>query len=116
MVTVLTVEDEEAVSEYLSEVLREAGHHVIATSNADDAIKVLEARADIRVIMTDINMPGSMDGLKLAAAVRDKWPPIKIIITTGRGRPPADQMPKGSAFIPKPYDAAALRALVARLN
>ncbi len=76
-ITILTVEDEFLVSEYLREVLEGAGYRVIATNNADEAIAVLESRNDIRVVITDINMPGSMDGLKLAAAIRGRWPPIK---------------------------------------
>jgi two-component system, response regulator PdtaR len=103
MMVVLTVEDEFLVSEYLGQVLTEAGYEVIATANADEAIAVLETRSDIRIVLTDINMPGSMNGLKLAAAVRGRWPPIKLIITTGNGVPRGDQMPAGSQFLPKPH-------------
>ena len=116
MSVILTVEDEALISEYLGEVLGETGYTVVATSNADEAIEVLKARADVRVIITDINMPGSMDGLKLAAAVRDKWPPIKIIITTGRARPSGDQMPSGSVFVAKPYNRADLVRALAHLD
>jgi CheY-like chemotaxis protein len=51
-------------------------------------------------------MPGSMDGLKLAAAVRDRWPPINIVITSGKSRPSDAQMPKNVQFIAKPYQTA----------
>jgi len=101
--TILTVEDEILISEYLGDVLREAGYEVVATSNADDAIAILESRDDIRLIITDINMPGSMDGLKLASAVRGRWPPVKIIVTTGQRRPTEKEMPTGSLFLSKPY-------------
>ncbi len=67
MTVILTVEDEFLISEYLGSVLAEVGHEVIATAHAAQAIAVLESRDDIRIIITDINMPGSMDGLKLAA-------------------------------------------------
>jgi DNA-binding NtrC family response regulator len=113
--TILTVEDEFFISDYLSDVLEQAGYTVIATRNADEAIAVLEARNDIRLIITDINMPGSMDGLKLAAAVRGRWPPIKIIIATGKGPPAREQMPCGSVFVPKPYRAGSIVATVQRL-
>ena len=116
MSVILTVEDEFMVREYLGEILAETGHTIIAASNADEAISVLEARNDIRIIITDINMPGSMDGLKLAAAVRDKWPPIKIIIATGRGRPASHEMPSEALFVPKPYDQATVISAVARLT
>lgn len=103
MTVILTVEDEFLIGEYLGHVLEEAGHDVISTSNADEAIAVLESRNDIRVIITDINIPGSMNGLKLAAAVRGRWPPIKIIVATGKDRPDKDQMPEQSQFLAKPY-------------
>jgi DNA-binding LytR/AlgR family response regulator len=73
----------------------------VQVGTADQAIEVLEARQDIHLIFTDIDMPGSMDGLKLAAAVRDRWPPVNIIITTGKARPMA--IPANALFIPKPY-------------
>ena len=98
MTVILTVEDEVLLSEYLGEVLEQAGYTVIATANADQAIEVLEARDDIGVVITDVNMPGSMDGLRLAAAVKDRWPPIKIIVATGKGAPRTEEMPPGSQF------------------
>ena len=70
-------------------------------AHADEAIAILEARQDIHLVFTDIDMPGSMDGLKLAAAVRDRWPPVHIIITTGKTRPL--EIPANALFIPKPY-------------
>jgi CheY-like chemotaxis protein len=91
------------VGEYLGEVLQEAGFEVVPATNADEAIALLESRNDIRIVITDINMPGSMNGLKLAAAVRHRWPPIKIIVATGRGAPSEDELPEGSRFLPKPY-------------
>jgi two-component system, response regulator PdtaR len=111
---ILTVEDDVFVGAQLEALLSDLGYIVISTANADEAIMVLESRNDISVIVTDINMPGSMDGLKLAAAVRDRWPPIKIIVTTGRKRPEADQMPSGSVFVPKPYDRAAIVSAIAQ--
>jgi CheY-like chemotaxis protein len=109
---ILTVEDEFLISEFLGEILRDAGYEVVATSNASDAIATLERRDDIRLVITDINMPGSIDGLRLAAAVRGRWPPIKIIVATGRTRPDNDRMPPGSAFLSKPYDPEAVVAAV----
>jgi CheY-like chemotaxis protein len=103
MTFILTVEDEQPLREYLGEILEDAGYSVIAAADADQAIAILESRNDIRIIITDINMPGSMDGLKLAAAVRGRWPPIRIIIATGKGAPGAGEMPPGSQFVGKPY-------------
>ena len=101
MQIVLIVEDEPLVRNLIAEQLVEAGYSVIEVGNADKAIAILEARQDIHLVFTDIDMPGSMDGLKLAAAVRDRWPPVHIIITTGKVRPIV--MPSGALFIPKPY-------------
>jgi CheY-like chemotaxis protein len=98
---VLVVEDELLVRHFLQVELEEAGYEVVLADDADAAIAILEARADIHLVFTDIDMPGSMDGLKLAACVRDRWPPIHIIITTGNSRPL--EIPANALFIPKPY-------------
>jgi DNA-binding LytR/AlgR family response regulator len=79
---------------------------VLTANNADQAIEILESGNDITTIFTDIEMPGSMNGLKLAAAVRDRWPPVNIVITTGKARPPNDRMPTNSRFVAKPYQKA----------
>jgi CheY-like chemotaxis protein len=112
MTVILTVEDEFLTSEYLGDILEDAGYEVVATYNADEAIAILEERKDIRIIITDIQLPGSMDGLKLAAAVRGRWPAIKFILTTGRRRPGDDQMPERSQFVPKPYQPNGILAAV----
>ena len=106
MAAILVVEDEALLGLEIGEALSEKGYDVIVVSNADDAINVLEARKDVCTIFTDVNMPGSMDGLKLAAAVRDRWPPVNIIVTTGMKAPRPDELPAGSLFISKPYHSA----------
>jgi FixJ family two-component response regulator len=68
----------------------------------------LESRTDITLLFTDINMPGSMDGLKLAHAVRDRWPPIKILVVSGKQQPRSSDLPSNSCFLGKPYQAATL--------
>jgi CheY-like chemotaxis protein len=111
-VRVLIVEDEPLILMVAMEMISEAGFEVIGAANADEAIRILESRNDIRIIFTDINMPGSMDGLKLAHAVRGRWPPIKIVATSAHGHKVADELPTGSLFIAKPYAAQTLvRAL-----
>ena len=80
---VLIVEDEFLLRMDAADMIAAAGFEVIEAANADEAIEILEARPDITVVFTDIQMPGSMDGLKLARAVRGRWPPIKIIATSG---------------------------------
>ena len=113
---ILVVEDEFLIRSHLAGILADAGHVAIATASADEAIAVLESRSDIRIIITDIEMPGSMDGLRLAAAVRNRWPPIDIIITTGNAAPPADSMPAGSRFLGKPYAPADVLSALRQLN
>lgn len=104
--TVLVVEDEFLLNLDISEELLQQGYYVLTATNADEAIKILESRKDIHTIFTDVNLPGSMDGLKLAAAVRDRWPPLNIIITTGKKAPQPDEMPTNSVFVAKPYKRA----------
>jgi CheY-like chemotaxis protein len=100
---VLVVEDEPLINWEIVDHLSAAGHTVLSAPNADAAVVILESRNDIRVVFTDIDMPGSMDGLKLAAAVRDRWPPVEIIITSGKKRPDPAEIPERGLFIPKPY-------------
>jgi two-component system, response regulator PdtaR len=80
-----------------------AGYRVIEASNADEAIAILEARKDIRIVFTDIDMPGSMDGLRLARAIRDRWPPIELILTSGHFDVPVGDIPERGLFFSKPY-------------
>jgi CheY-like chemotaxis protein len=105
---ILIVEDELLIRMNAVEMIEEAGYDVIEATNADEAIAILEARLDIRVVFTDIQMPGAMDGLKLAAAVRHRWPPIKIVATSGHHAIRDGELPVGSAFLQKPYNAATL--------
>ena len=81
---ILIVEDDYLIRTHAGEVIRDAGFEVVEASNADEAIMILESRRDIRVLFTDVRMPGSMDGLKLAHAVRDRWPPVHIVATSGQ--------------------------------
>ena len=81
---VLVVEDEIFCRFHAVDLVEAAGYRAIEASNADEAIAILEARKDIRIVFTDIDMPGSMDGLKLARAIRDRWPPIELILTSGQ--------------------------------
>jgi two-component system, response regulator PdtaR len=112
LAAILVVEDDLMLSLDISVALNDEGYDVIAVAKADEAIKVLETPNDIRTIFTDIDLPGSMDGLKLAAAVRDRWPPIHIIVTTGMRAPNRDEMPANSMFIAKPYRSAEVLQVV----
>jgi CheY-like chemotaxis protein len=110
--TILVVEDEAFLLFAIVDDLREAGFDVLEASNAEQAIEILERRPDIGILFTDIDMPGSMDGLRLSAAVRDRWPPIRVIITSGKRRPAQEAMPVGGVFLPKPYALEAVTATI----
>ncbi len=113
---VLIVEDELLLRIDAAEMIKAAGFEVVEAANADQAIEVLEARRDITVVFTDIQMPGSMDGLKLARAVRGRWPPIKIITTSGRLNVGEMDLPEGGRFLPKPYSHAEVARLLRELT
>ena len=98
---ILIVEDEFLISLAITEELEAHGCVVTSAYNADEAIAILESHSDIEVVVTDIDMPGSMDGLRLAAAIRDRWPPIKVIVTSGKITP--RNLPHQVAFLAKPY-------------
>ena len=98
---ILPYEDEFLISEYLREILEGGGHEVIATFDADEAIEVLERVRDIQLVITDINMPGSMDGVRLAAAIRDRWPPIRLIVVTGLRAAKQERIAPSQPIYPK---------------
>jgi len=104
---VLLVEDEPLVRMTAADGLEEAGFQVLEAANADVALKVLEVRSDeVQVLFTDVDMPGSMDGMALAEQVHAKWPHILLLISSGYARPHPDEIPDHGHFVPKPYRAA----------
>jgi CheY-like chemotaxis protein len=103
-ITVIVVEDEALVRMDIAMSLEEEGFIVLEASNADHAIDILNAHPEIRLMFTDIDMPGSMDGLKLAEAVRDRWPPVKIIVASGHRQLSDELLPVEGRFFSKPYD------------
>src|ERR1700682_3269081 len=113
---VLIVEDEFLLRMDAVDMIAAAGFEVVEAANADDAIDILESRRDITVVFTDIQMPGSMDGLKLARAVRGRWPPIKIVATSGLVDVGEKDLPEGGRFLPKPYSPEAIGELLRELT
>jgi CheY-like chemotaxis protein len=100
---VLIVEDDFLLRMDAVDIVKAAGFEPVEAGNADEAIAILESDMNIHVVFTDIQMPGTMDGLKLARFVNDRWPPIKIVATSGRVRLSEDDLPEGGRFLPKPY-------------
>jgi two-component sensor histidine kinase/CheY-like chemotaxis protein len=113
---VLIVEDEMILRMRAVDIVEDAGFHPVEAVNADEALAILESRSDISLLFTDIQMPGSIDGLKLAHAVHDRWPSIKIILVSGHVKPSASETPADSRFFGKPLGVehmiAELQAMV----
>ena len=114
-VIVLVVEDEPLQRMHAVDIVEAAGFEVIEAGNADHAVRILESRNDVRIVFTDIDMPGSMDGMKLAAAVRNRWPPIEIILTSGLSDVEMNEMPARSVFLRKPYRSNDVVATLRRM-
>ena len=102
-VAVLIVEDESLIRMGIVSSLEDAGFLIYEAANADKAIRMFEEHAEIGLVFTDINMPGSMDGLKLAHYARGHWPPVKIIVTSGKLKVHGKELPAGAIFVGKPY-------------
>lgn len=100
---VLVVEDEPLLLLMAGDVVEQAGFRPLFAHNADEAIAVLERYSDVAAIFTDVDMPGSMNGMRLAAAVRDRWPPVAILVTSGHAVVPDRDLPACSRFFRKPY-------------
>jgi CheY-like chemotaxis protein len=110
---ILVVEDEALVRMLAWDILTEdAGYRVIEAVNADEALILLESRHDVRLVFTDVNMPGALNGFALARIVDMRFPGIKVIVTSGLARPGVGDLPKGKRFLPKPYAPSALITMV----
>jgi two-component system, response regulator PdtaR len=103
-VVALVVEDEALVRLDLAATLQEQGFKTFEAADATEAIAALETNSEISVVFTDIQMPGTMDGLALSHYVRMRWPPTIIVVSSGRRSPSKDEMPAGAFFVGKPYE------------
>ena len=101
--TVLVVEDEAIIRMAAIDIVEHAGFEALEAPNADAAIRILERRPDIRLVFTDVDMPGTMDGLKLAHYIRHRWPPILLMVTSGKSVIEEKALPDGARFFSKPY-------------
>jgi CheY-like chemotaxis protein len=100
---VLIVEDEPLQRLFVSDFLCDAGIDVVEAGDAPAALELLEAREDVHLLFTDIQMPGAYDGLELARRVRARWPHIHLMLTSGGRTPQGTEFPGKSRFIPKPF-------------
>jgi CheY-like chemotaxis protein len=105
---ILVVEDQEILRLYAADLLEEHGFRVVEAQNAAAALKVLETRNDVRLLFTDIQMPGALDGMDLAREVHQRWPRVLLVITSGQKKPTEAEIPDHGRFVAKPYRAAEL--------
>ena len=110
---VLVVEDEMVLRMRAVDIVEDAGFTAVEAVNADEALAILESRSDISLLFSDIQMPGSMDGLKLAHAVHDRWPSIKIILVSGQVKLSDADKPADSRFFGKPLE---VKQMIAELQ
>jgi CheY-like chemotaxis protein len=114
--TVLVVEDELFVRLMAVDAIEDAGYVAIEAEDADQALAMLDHRDDIDILFSDIKMPGTLDGLALAAMVRERWPSMPIILTSGHLYASDIKMPLSVPFLQKPYRAGTLLAEIARMR
>lgn len=113
---VLVVEDEPLLRLHAVTMLEDAGYATLEAGSADEAIAHLENNADIRAVFTDIDLPGGMDGVRLAAAIRERWPPVELIVTSGHITVEEGQLPERGHFLPKPYSSQQLTRVLETLH
>ena len=112
---VLVVEDSPLIRMGAVQLVLSAGYEALEAENADGAIWILESRDDIDIVFTDVQMPGTMDGVKLSHYIRDRWPPVKLIIASGAAVLAENSLPAGSRFFSKPYDDHTITETMAHL-
>ena len=108
----LVVEDDALIRLGLVGDLEDAGYEVLEAANATEAIAILETDPRIALLVTDVDMPGGMDGVRLARYVRHRWPPIQLIVVSGKFNVDLRELPPGSKFIGKPHAPGEMLALV----
>ena len=112
---VLVVEDEPLLLMLAMDMVEEAGFEALGAAGSNEALRILEGHHDIRLVFTDVDMPDGVNGLRLAAMVRERWPPIEIIVTSGLRAPPEEMIPERGLFLPKPYDEAEVTSAIHRM-
>ena len=112
---VLIVEDSAIIRMGAVELVLSAGYEALEARDAAEAILILESRHDIDLVFTDVQMPGTMDGIRLSHHIRDRWPPVKLILVSGATIIEESSLPGGSRFFSKPYDDTTIIDAMARL-
>ena len=109
---VLVVEDEPLLRLFNSDMLTDAGFDVLEAADAEEALHLLETNDDIRVVFTDVEMPGALDGFALARRIEVQWPAICVLVTSGRRYPDEVFAAKARCFVPKPFRVAHVVELI----
>ncbi|TBA89163.1 response regulator [Rhizobium ruizarguesonis] len=112
---VLVVEDSMIIRMSAVDLVLSAGYEALEACDADEAIRILETRNDIDLVFTDVQMPGTMDGIKLSYYIRDRWPPVRLIVASGAAILEESDLPTGSRAFSKPYDNHAITDAMAHL-
>lgn len=113
--SILVVEDETLVRLNLVALLEDAGLDVLDAGDADEALHVLGDHPEVRILLTDVQMPGSMDGIHLAHRVRETWPQMGLMLMSGNLNMPRHTLPDRAAYIGKPFDRSQLMRAIASL-
>lgn len=112
---VLIVEDSTIIRMSAVDLVQSAGYVALEAGNADEAIQILETRGDVDLVFTDVQMPGTMDGIKLSHYIRNRWPPVKLIVASGKAIIEESSLPHGSQFFSKPYNDHAITDAIGRM-
>lgn len=105
---ILVVEDDPIIRMGAVHFVLDAGFEALDAASADEAIRILEFRSDVHLVFTDVEMPGTIDGLKLAHYIRHRWPPVRLIVASGKALLDESHLPTGARFFSKPYSEHAL--------
>jgi CheY-like chemotaxis protein len=114
--SILVVDDEPIIRLNLAVFFEDEGFKVYEAGDADEAIAILDATPSIQVVLTDIQMPGSMDGVRLAHYVRDRYPPTLLIVASGAINPTPAELPPNTMFVAKPFDPRFVLGELERLS
>jgi CheY-like chemotaxis protein len=112
---VLLVEDEPMVRLTQVDILKEAEFWVLEAQDADEAFEILKSRPEINVVLTDVDMPGSIDGFEFARLVRQGWPEVAVLVISGKTSPGPGDLPPGAHFLHKPVRSSKLTEIVQQI-
>lgn len=114
--SILVVDDEPLIRLGLVSLLEEWGYEAFSVGNATAAIAMLEANRSIELVITDVDMPGTMDGIALATYVAARWPPVRLIVVSGKVVPADRELPDGARFFSKPYHDQVMHAAIEEMR